>query len=151
MKSVSTNEGGTVLFVSHNMEAISNPCSRALLIEHGTLTAIGLPADMVRLHLKLESTAAAYQRPIPVPTDISAILHIHVLNQQGQKSVVFDYSEPVGIRFGLQLAADAANANLFVTFLDDRKRHIFSCESASLQQERTLTIPGGIFTRGQLP
>lgn len=149
MKSVSTNEGRTVLFVSHNMEAISNLCTRALLIEHGTLTASGLPADMVRLHLKHESTAAAYQRATPVPTNSSALLHIHVLNQQGQNSAVFDYTEPVSIRFALQLAADAANANLFVTFLDDRKRRIFSCESASLQQECTLTIPGGIFTRGQ--
>lgn len=149
MKSVSTNEGRTVLFVSHNMEAISNLCTRALLIEHGTLTASGLPADMVRLHLKHESTAAAYQRVTPVPTNSSAILHIHVLNQQGQNSAVFDYTEPVSIRFALQLAADAANANLFVTFLDDRKRRIFSCESASLQQECTLNIPGGIFTRGQ--
>lgn len=149
MKSVSTNEGRTVLFVSHNMEAVSNLCTRALLIEHGKLTASGLPADMVRLHLKQESTTAAYQRDMSVPLSTSAIVQINIQNQQGKNSAIFDYTEPVSIRFVLNVAIDAQNANLFVTFLDDRKRRIFSCESSNLKEVCSLHIPGGIFTRGQ--
>jgi lipopolysaccharide transport system ATP-binding protein len=37
MKDVSVNDGRTVLFVSHNMEAVQNLCSHALLMQHGSV------------------------------------------------------------------------------------------------------------------
>ncbi|WP_161887643.1 ABC transporter ATP-binding protein [Pontibacter russatus] len=37
MKSVSKGEGRTVLFVSHNMEAVSNLCNRGILLTNGTV------------------------------------------------------------------------------------------------------------------
>lgn len=41
MEDVSTREGRTVLFVSHNMEAVRKLCDRALLLDAGTLLADG--------------------------------------------------------------------------------------------------------------
>jgi lipopolysaccharide transport system ATP-binding protein len=35
MKHVSVNDGRTVLFVSHNMEAVQNLCTKGLLMQHG--------------------------------------------------------------------------------------------------------------------
>ena len=37
MKDVSVNDGRTVLFVSHNMEAVQNLCSHAILMQHGSV------------------------------------------------------------------------------------------------------------------
>lgn len=37
MRQVTQNEGRTVLFVSHNMDAVRQLCRRALLLEHGKL------------------------------------------------------------------------------------------------------------------
>jgi lipopolysaccharide transport system ATP-binding protein len=47
-------EGRTILFVSHNMAAISNLCSRALLIEGGKLAADGPAADVIDRYLSLK-------------------------------------------------------------------------------------------------
>lgn len=41
MKDVSKGEGRTVLFVSHNMTAVKNLCSKALLIEQGMVSNFG--------------------------------------------------------------------------------------------------------------
>jgi len=41
MQDVSKREGRTVLFVSHNMAAVKNLCSRGLILEHGTVTYDG--------------------------------------------------------------------------------------------------------------
>lgn len=51
MKDVAS-EGRTVLFVSHNMEAIKNLCSRALLLDHGTIISEGTPEQVIESYLK---------------------------------------------------------------------------------------------------
>ena len=45
-------EGRTVLFVSHNMEAVQNLCQRCILLEKGTVKFIGTVFDSI----------SAYQR-----------------------------------------------------------------------------------------
>ena len=41
MQDVSTNEGRTVLFVSHNMGVIAQLCQKAILLKSGVLTKAG--------------------------------------------------------------------------------------------------------------
>ena len=43
--------GRTVLFVSHNMEAMKNLCSRALLLEHGSIVSQGSPSQVIETYL----------------------------------------------------------------------------------------------------
>lgn len=45
-------EGRTVLFVSHNMQAIQNLCSRTLVMETGDLRFVGPTTDAVSLYLQ---------------------------------------------------------------------------------------------------
>lgn len=47
MEDVSTREGRTVLFVSHNMGAVHKLCNRAILIKHGSLVTDGEPGDAI--------------------------------------------------------------------------------------------------------
>ncbi len=54
MKEVSTQQGRTILFVSHNMAAIQNLCDRAMLLHGGEITDIGNPDAVVGNYLKKE-------------------------------------------------------------------------------------------------
>jgi lipopolysaccharide transport system ATP-binding protein len=51
-----THEGRTVLFVSHNMQAIKTFCSRTLLIENGRLEADGPTKDVLFSYLTKNNT-----------------------------------------------------------------------------------------------
>ena len=51
MKEISEGGDRTVLFVSHNMAAVSALCSRAVLLEKGRLTVDGSPADVIQKYL----------------------------------------------------------------------------------------------------
>ncbi len=51
MGDVTSKQGHTVLFVSHNMSAIRGLCERALLIEDGTLAMQGAPGDVITHYL----------------------------------------------------------------------------------------------------
>jgi lipopolysaccharide transport system ATP-binding protein len=63
MESVATQEGRTVLFVSHNMGAVTQLCSRGLLIGEGQIKMTGSADEVVR----------AYTRTVPTSeiTDIA--------------------------------------------------------------------------------
>lgn len=52
MKDVSTNDGRTVLFVSHNMAAVKSLCNKAVLMEHGRLVYRGGTDEVVTRYLK---------------------------------------------------------------------------------------------------
>lgn len=56
MKDVANN-GRTVLFVSHNMEAVRNLCSRALLMEQGTIVSEGSPSQVIETYLNNRNKA----------------------------------------------------------------------------------------------
>ena len=47
MKDVSTKEGRTVLFVSHNMTAIQNLCKTAILLSNGTIKEMGETGNII--------------------------------------------------------------------------------------------------------
>jgi len=52
MQEISTKAGRTVLFVSHNMSAISNLCARGILLDHGKLIYSGTAKDTVKIYLE---------------------------------------------------------------------------------------------------
>ena len=56
MKEVA-GRGRTVLFVSHNMEAVKNLCTRVLLMEHGRIVEQGTPAEVITAYLSRKSSA----------------------------------------------------------------------------------------------
>ena len=51
MQDVSRGDGRTVLFVSHNMDAVQRLCDRAVLVERGRLVASGITAGVVGQYL----------------------------------------------------------------------------------------------------
>ncbi len=55
MKDVSTNEGRTVLFVSHNLAAVKTLCTRSVLMSQGTVRDIGETNSIVTQYVKLNA------------------------------------------------------------------------------------------------
>jgi lipopolysaccharide transport system ATP-binding protein len=51
MKDISSNDGRTVLFVSHNMAAVKSLCTRGIVLENGTSVFEGTADECVDLYL----------------------------------------------------------------------------------------------------
>ncbi|WP_397362211.1 ABC transporter ATP-binding protein [Olleya sp. R77988] len=52
MQDISRGEGRTVLFVSHNMAAVKNLCTRCIVLEHGSVAFSGTTEDSIQFYLK---------------------------------------------------------------------------------------------------
>jgi lipopolysaccharide transport system ATP-binding protein len=46
------SQGRTILVVSHNLAAIANICTRAMLLDHGTIAVDGTPQQAIELYLQ---------------------------------------------------------------------------------------------------
>ncbi|RYZ54951.1 MAG: ABC transporter ATP-binding protein [Sphingobacteriales bacterium] len=70
MREVSTQEGKTVLFVSHNLIALQNLCTKAIYLDKGQLADIGKPDKVISNYLKntrVTCLSQAYDHPECAP------------------------------------------------------------------------------------
>ena len=65
MQDVAAGDGRTILFVSHNMGALSQLCDRGILLEKGTVTAIGPIQEVIEDVSRGRSRRQAAQARLP--------------------------------------------------------------------------------------
>src|SRR5450432_3345047 len=53
IKSISREEGKTILFVSHNIQTLRNVCNRALVLDRGKIIASGDPETVLASYIKM--------------------------------------------------------------------------------------------------
>lgn len=92
------SQGRTVLFVSHNMSAITRLCPRCILLDQGKAVADGPSTEVAGLYLSsgLGTSAAREWSPADAPGSTYAALHaIRVRNADMQISDAMDIRQPV--------------------------------------------------------
>ena len=91
--------GRTVLFVSHNMTAVSGLCSRALLLEGGRLAADGPTREVVQQYLKSTTDAASERRwpPAQAPGNERVRLEAVRVAPESTDADLIDVSTPFRI------------------------------------------------------
>jgi lipopolysaccharide transport system ATP-binding protein len=92
-------EGRTVLFVSHNMPAVTRLCPRAILLDRGRVLRDGPCQEVVGAYLSsgLGTTAAREWLPSEAPgNEIVRLLGVRV-RSGGEISAAVDIRRPVGI------------------------------------------------------
>jgi len=130
MEEVSTREGRTVLFVSHNMGAISSLCTSALLLQMGKITAEGEVSEIVNAYSSVcESNAdiELSQLSHAGPGRFVTLSRLELFNEQFLPATTFSMGSPVIF----QLTVDCketmkeAELGLKITTLLDQPLHYF--------------------------
>jgi len=156
--------GRTILFVSHNMPAVTRLCQRAILISDGTVQKDG-PAQQIASDYLLSSLRMTAERtwadPATAPGDhVARLRSVRIKTEDGAAASTVDIRRPVGVEMvydvltpGLVLASyyDVFNESgvcLFVTHdLDPewrwRPRPIGTFSS-------TAWIPGNLLASGTI-
>ncbi|RZK12545.1 MAG: ABC transporter ATP-binding protein [Flavobacterium sp.] len=98
MKDVSTKEGRTVLFVSHNLTSIANLCNMGLLLSNGTVTLHGNIDDVISQYQISNHTVAIelddYNRQGNGDWRINKLATV---NDQGQVNDIFKLGDTMSI------------------------------------------------------
>jgi len=94
------NSGRTVIFVSHNMQAVAQLCDRAILLEGGRLVREGPSEEVVAYHLQTSAgvgstrTWSADEAP---GDDLVRLRSVRIVDEDGDSVDYVDVRRPVGI------------------------------------------------------
>jgi lipopolysaccharide transport system ATP-binding protein len=112
-----TQEGRTVLFVSHNMGAINQLCGRALWLDDGQLTLSGPSTDVAAAYLSSNTQGhAVWINSSTEACDVEVQLRsARLLSMADQPTAVVDFDSP----FKVEIVYDVAEPirDLSVTYL----------------------------------
>lgn len=120
MEAVGQN-GRTVLFVSHNMPAITRLCQRAVLLNHGELLQDGSPHQIVSSYLRSGiGTTASREWPGESPGDeVVKLRAVRLRTREGKVTDVFDIRRPIGIEIEFEVLRGAVLTPNFVLLNED--------------------------------
>jgi len=98
--------GRTVLFVSHNMQAIAQLCDRAVWLEQGRVVGDGSSSEVVARYLQSGyGSGSRWQPPDPERApgnDLVRLRSVRVV-QDGEEAAAVDVRRPVGIEIGFRV------------------------------------------------
>jgi lipopolysaccharide transport system ATP-binding protein len=145
MSQVSKGEGRTVLFVSHNMGAVKNLCTHALLMQHGTLKMDGSTSEVIDAYLSGGSETDRMVDWLPEErpeTDELAVHYIKVLDQKGRHDALLTTNDDILIEIGYELKSVVKDLRVSVTVMTTDGTVVFSTSDFNFQSSSRLRQPG---------
>lgn len=127
MGAISKGEGRTVLFVSHNMAAVSALCTQGLVLQQGTTLFDGGIKKAMDMYIASGSNSTShYISEEDTPNDIK---EISILNQQQEVSNNFYFNEVVTVRMKFVVEnVNLEEAEVGIRVTDQRERIVFTSQ-----------------------
>lgn len=128
MHDVSEREGRTVLFVSHNLQAIKNLCQKILILDNGEMFTLGQTEESLKIYNELVRGTK-----IDAHTEIGNITNrrgsgairftsIEILDSSGSKRYKYDLGESVRFRVSYKVYKKMKGLRLIVALLSGLSR-----------------------------
>ncbi len=111
------SQGRTVLFVSHNMAAVTQLCSRALLLDSGVVEAEGTPDEVISRYLARANNDGRVElrdRARAIGTCGATFEWAELQDGSGKTREDFSIGDDVCVVFGLRLAPELPGTKLAV-------------------------------------
>jgi lipopolysaccharide transport system ATP-binding protein len=155
-------QGRTVLFVSHNMAAVSRLCGRAILLEGGSIHREGPVDAVVHAYLQPGQRGAArrcWDRIDEAPgDDVVRLREVIVHGESLEPSDRFNVTEPIGVTLHYDVLVDGPIFTHGFNLHNDQGVNLFSSHDvvSPIRSERrnrgsyaaTVWIPGNLLAEG---
>ena len=117
-----SHSGRTVLFVSHNMQAVRSLCSEAVWLERGQIKATGSSSDVIERYLELatrnENLGDLNTVLEAMPSDPAFRMNYVSLEQDGVTAATVLSGKPLDLVLGYTLRRDTAGFHICVRVFD---------------------------------
>ena len=114
-----SREGRTILFVSHNIGAIADLCSKVILLEVGEIMKYGITEEVIKHYLKKNYSNGAQRNLLNVSRNNNMgksvkMSQIYLLNSEGEKKNEFLFGEPFRIVIEIEAYESLDNCSVVV-------------------------------------
>ena len=155
--------GRTVIFVSHNMPAVTRLCPRTILLDGGHVVRDGRTVGVVSHYLTsgLGTSAARDWQPESAPgNEVARLRSVRIVTPKGEVSDVIDIRDPVGVEMEFDVLRDGHILVPNYHFFNEEGVCVFAASDQDLTGRRrprskgryvsTAWIPGNFLAEGTL-
>jgi lipopolysaccharide transport system ATP-binding protein len=125
MKEVSERGGRTVLFVSHNMAAMKNLCTRGLLLKNGNVVNNGTINETIDFYLEnFTDKTSFYEKANSAKNN--SIQKIILQNSNKKESSIFNFNEKIVVKIVINIPLKYKNIYIGIAVSDKWKKKVFT-------------------------
>ena len=145
------NQGRAILVVSHNLAAISNICSRAMLLDHGTIVLDGEPKQAIERYMqgmRFDTGKVQWQPDGAPASDQVRLRSVSVRNTSAQTSSnQVEIDQPILFEVDYEVLSDGAVNTVQIHLKDENGVFVLSSANApsmSLAPDGSFGKPLGV-------
>jgi lipopolysaccharide transport system ATP-binding protein len=159
MKDVSQGQGRTVLFVSHQMDAVTRLCDRCILLQNGSVKKIDNPDVCIRDYLgknNLSSVQYVWDNYRP-GSNVVKLSKAEILVNEEHMSII-DITSNIKVQFEYEVLVDNIKLTPGVNLYNENGDHLFSSHDVKTSLSEvifkkgnycsTVIIPGNFLSEG---
>jgi lipopolysaccharide transport system ATP-binding protein len=149
--------GRTILFVSHNMQAVRRFCSRCIVLSAGRLAREGATDPTLRFYLEQlrpqENATEARLREIvgELPPDPACLLLSIGLRQDGAFPVRVESAKPLELVLEYDVLEETYGLHVYFRLVDDDETLLFESIDIAENEELLHTSPGRYQAKATIP
>ena len=155
-------QGRTILFVSHDMAAITRLCKRAVLIERGQITADGESHEVVKNYLSSSWKTGALREwmdQLDAPgNEVVRLRRVRVRTEAGETVAAVDIRKPFGLEITYDVLKEGQALVPVIELYNEEGTELFSTHDTNSEWHRrpracqrytsTVWIPGNLMAEG---
>jgi len=144
MDEVTKQDGRTILFVSHNLEAVEKLCTRTVLLRKGEVAKIGKTQDVIQYYLSREG-----QRGATITPDINkeiSFTKITVTNSEGRVTNAINVDEDFHILIDFDVHKDIDNAEISIFIKNSRGLNLTLTSLSDSYNQKIVPLKKGSYT-----
>jgi len=134
------HRGRTVLFVSHNMPAITRLCKRAILLEKGKIISDGPSQAVVNDYMTASWNASAEKvwedRSEAPGSDVVRLKAVRIIDTEGQTTGAVDIRQPVGIEIEYEVIEQGHPLLPSIEVFSEEGLNLFSAHDTEAEWRR---------------
>ncbi len=153
MQDVSASKGRTILFVSHNLPAISNLCNNAIWLDHGQIKKYDKPAQVVASYIASSKSEISFHEWTVVSeapgNEFIRLKKVHVKPKSKRKDAFITVKTPIEMEFEFWCLTDNCEINVNVKLLTLNGECVFNLGTAPMKAQQSVIslytlIPGNL-------
>jgi lipopolysaccharide transport system ATP-binding protein len=133
--------GTTVVFVSHNLRAVADLCQRGMLLDHGTVSAIGPATEVIKTYMERGTAGAGSD-----PDKEVYVSRVTLRDEAGGEAVQFDAGQRMVAEVEVTARRAAERLAVVIECRDEEMYEVFNTSTQRLGAATVDLAAGEKFT-----
>ncbi|TDD75955.1 ABC transporter ATP-binding protein [Flavobacterium caseinilyticum] len=158
MQDISQKGGRTVLFVSHNMAAVKQLCTRGIVMENGRIAFEGKIDTIIDKYLNTDNNVSSIKKYTfneAPSSEVIKLLEAEVINDKSENKLDFLINEKIGIKIKFEILMETDDIILGINLYNNEEIHILSSHQKNQIQnynkgiyQTIVWFPGNFLSEG---